>query len=182
MLWTFCDQSKLGRIWHFQASCYPSDLTNFQLISYCVFHHIFHVFGQKLKMKPTKCAEKLPLSSFYEPQLSISTSLNSWAAQSRANTIFRHFSAFHAISVVIGGYLWVVSKFFQSCHQCTICCLDSMFTFQPKKLRYTLRFVSWYAIYACLVGRQTLFSRKRWLSNSKFAISGHFDQFWVFQK
>ena len=71
---------------------------------------------------------------------------------------------------------WPVKIFFL---QCTMCCLGSMFSFQPNKLRHILKFVSWYIIQhifvpACSVGRKTWFSRKPWLSNSKFGISGLF--------
>ena len=63
--------------------------------------------------------------------------------------------------------------------QCTMCCLGSMFSFQPNKLRHILKFMSWYTIEhifvpACSVGRKTWFLRKPWFSNSKFAISGLF--------
>ena len=62
---------------------------------------------------------------------------------------------------------------------CTMCILGSMFSFQPNKLRHILKFVSWYIIQhifvpTCSVGRKTWFSRKPWLSNSKFGISGSF--------
>ena len=63
--------------------------------------------------------------------------------------------------------------------QCTMCCLGSMFSFQPNKLRHILKFMFWYTIEhifvpACSVGRKTWFLRKPWFSNSKFAISGLF--------
>ena len=62
---------------------------------------------------------------------------------------------------------------------CTMCRLGSIFSFQPNKLRHILKFVSWYIIQhifvpACSVGRKTWFSRKPWLLNSKFGISGSF--------
>ena len=64
-------------------------------------------------------------------------------------------------------------------HHCTMCCLGSMFSFQPNKLRHILKFMSWYTIEhifvpACSVGRKTWFLRKPWFSNSKSAISGFF--------
>ena len=57
--------------------------------------------------------------------------------------------------------------------RCTMCCLRSMFSFQPNKLRHILKFISWYIIQhifvpTCLVGRKT------WFSNSKFGICGSF--------
>ena len=63
--------------------------------------------------------------------------------------------------------------------QRTMSCLGSMFSFQPNKLRLILKFMSWYIIQhifvpACSVGRKSWFSRKLWLSNSKFGISGSF--------
>ena len=62
---------------------------------------------------------------------------------------------------------------------CTMCSLGSMFSFQPNKLRHTLKFISWYIIQhilvpTCSVGRKTWFSRKLWFSNSKFGISKSF--------
>ena len=73
----------------------------------------------------------------------------------------------HRLSVIIIDY------------QCTMWCLGSMFSFQPNKLRHILKFMSWYIIQhifvpACPVVRKTWFSRKPWLSNSKFGISGSF--------
>ena len=69
--------------------------------------------------------------------------------------------------------------FFLDTLQCTLCSLGSMFSFQPNKLRHILKFVSWYIIQHIFVtphsvGRKTWFSRKPWLSNSKFGISGSF--------
>ena len=59
------------------------------------------------------------------------------------------------------------------------CILGTMFSFQPNKLRHILKCVSWYIIQhvfvpACSVWRKTWFSRKPWLSNSRFGISGSF--------
>ena len=59
--------------------------------------------------------------------------------------------------------------------QCTICCLCSMFSSQPNKLRHIIRFMPWYNIQhifvpACSVGRKTWFS----IPNSKFGISRSF--------
>ena len=70
-------------------------------------------------------------------------------------------------------FVWCCSV---AVHQCTMCILGSMFSFQPNKPRHILKFVSWYIIQhifvpACSVGRKTWFSRKPWLSNTKFGIS-----------
>ena len=61
--------------------------------------------------------------------------------------------------------------------QCTMCCLCSMFSSQPNKLRHILKIMSWYIIqHICprLFGWKTWFSRKPWFSNSKFGISRSF--------
>ena len=34
-------------------------------------------------------------------------------------------------------------------HQCTMCILGSMFSFQPNTLRHILKFISWYSTYIC---------------------------------
>ena len=75
---------------------------------------------------------------------------------------------------------WIkVATIYVSNAQCDVCTVFLMFSLQPNKLRHILKFMSWYIIQhifvpACSVGRKTWFSRKPWLSNSKFGISGSF--------
>ena len=82
----------------------------------------------------------------------------------------------------LGKELWKakpLEKVLPIQRHCTMCCLGSMFSFQPNKLRHILKFMTWYIIQhifvpACSVGRKTWFSRKPWFSNSKFGISRPF--------
>ena len=96
---------------------------------------------------------------------------------SKYEQLLADLSAWHDLLANNGSFLWKQSPI--TAVHCTMCCLGSMFSFQPNKLRHILKFMSWYIIQhifvpACSVGRKTWFSRKPWLSNSKFGISGSF--------
>ena len=58
---------------------------------------------------------------------------------------------------------------------CTMCCLCSLSSSQPNKLRHILKFVSWYPIQhifvpACSIARNSYKKMFLWTSNSKSAI------------
>ena len=59
--------------------------------------------------------------------------------------------------------------------QCTMCCLGSLSSSQPNKLRHILKFLSWYPIQhifvpACSIARNSYKKMFLWTSNSKSAI------------
>ena len=71
--------------------------------------------------------------------------------------------------------------------QCTMCCLYSMFFFQPNKLRHILKFMSWCTIYHILSQLVRLegkhdFRWKRDFQTLNLSFLGYFDPIWVFQK
>ena len=90
------------------------------------------------------------------------------------------YTSFHTnLSGANVNYGQIVPLWLRDLCQCTMCCLGSMFSFQPSKLRHILKFKSWYTIEhifvpACSVGRKTWKKLFSWFSNSKFVISGLF--------
>ena len=70
-----------------------------------------------------------------------------------------------------------ITSFSQLCRllQCTMCCLCSLSSSQPNKLRHILKFVSWYPIQhifvpACSIARNSYKKMFLWTSNSKSVI------------
>ena len=60
-------------------------------------------------------------------------------------------------------------------HHCTMCCLGSLSSSQPNKLRHILKFLSWYPIQhifvpACSIARNSYKKMFLWTSNSKSEI------------
>ena len=108
----------------------------------------------------------LGIGKWEDVAASVKLSFPPWLPFPPAKSIFRHLHSFHCTLT------WTKMPSGKLPH-CTMSILSSMFSFQPNKPRHILKFVSWYIIQH-IFGRKIWISRKSWLSNSKFGISGSF--------
>ena len=103
------------------------------------------------KVRKSHFLAKLPILSFWILNVHIII------CQFQKRSTVKHFLSLTACSC----HLWLC---FCTLYY-TVCCLFSMFSFKPNKLRLILKFMSrliiqHFFVPACLVGRKKLFSRK----------------------